>query len=330
MFGTLKRTFEKFSADEMTDYAASMTYFVMMSLFPALLVGIALLGLLGDASLVTDAVGYAEDNGAPEEVTEALRASLTTTIENSGGAVSGALVFGLLVAIFGASGAFGGAGRALNAVYGVRDERSFLKHKLADIGWTLVVIALSIVALFSIFLGGGLAGDVFGVIGLGDTAVAIWKVARWFVAILAVLGIYAIAYNFAPDIASRPLRWITPGALAGVLIWMAASGRLLLLRVELRQVRRDVRRLRGRGDPAAVALHLEPRVPARRRAQRRARARAPARPRASAAAHPAGAAAVAAGRAAEQRRRPRCGQRVRRRQVRPRRARALTRTPRRS
>ena len=99
----------------------------MMSLFPALLVGIALLGLLGDASLVTDAVRYAEEHGAPAEVTDALRASLTATIENSGGAVSGALVLGVLVAIYGASGAFGGAGRALNAVHGARETRSFVR-----------------------------------------------------------------------------------------------------------------------------------------------------------------------------------------------------------
>ena len=223
MFGTLKRAFAKFQADEMVDSAASMTYYVMMSLFPALLVLIALLGLLGDASLVTAAVRYARENGAPAEVTDALRASLTTTIENSGGAVSGALIFGVLVAVYGASGAFGGAGRALNAVYGVREDRNFITHKLADIGWTLVVITFAIVALFSIFLGSGLAEDLFGVIGLGDTAVAIWRFVRWFVAIAAVLAIYAIAYTFAPNVASRPVRWITPGAGAGVLIWLVAS-----------------------------------------------------------------------------------------------------------
>ena len=92
MIATLKRTFKKFQADEMTDRAAALTYFVMMSLFPALLVGVALLGLLGDQSLVTDAVGYAREHGAPAEATDALDASLTATVENAGGAVSVALV----------------------------------------------------------------------------------------------------------------------------------------------------------------------------------------------------------------------------------------------
>ncbi len=223
MIATLKRTFGKFQADEMTDHAAALTYFVMMSLFPALLVGISLLGLLGDQSLVTDAVRYAREHGAPAEVTDALKASLTATVQNAGGAVSFALVIGIVVAIYGAWGAFGGAGRALNVVYGVQETRSFLRHKLADIGWTLVVIALAIVALFSVFLGAGLAEDLFGVIGLGDTAVTIWRFARWFVAIAAVLAIYAIAYAFAPNIAPRKLSWVSPGASAGMLIWLVAS-----------------------------------------------------------------------------------------------------------
>jgi membrane protein len=223
MFGTLKRTFEKFQADAMTDYAAALTYFVMMSLFPALLVGISLLGLLGDQSLVTNAVQYAHDHGAPAEVASALRASLSSTVNGAGGAVSFALALGVLVAIYGASGAFGGAGRALNAVYGVEEGRGFVKHKLTDIAWTLVVIVLAVVALFSVFLGGGLAHDLFGTIGLGDTAVDIWRVARWFVAIAAVMSIYTVVYTFAPDVSPRRVRWISPGAGAGVLIWILAS-----------------------------------------------------------------------------------------------------------
>ena len=179
MIGTLKRAFKKFQADEMTDRAAALTYYMMMSLFPALLVGVSLLGLLGDKSLVTKAVDYARDNGAPAEVTDALEALLTKTVEAAGGAVSGALVLGIAVALYGASGAFGAAGRALNDIYGVEETRNFFAHKLADIGFTILVIALALVALVSVFLGGDLAGDLFGTIGLGDTAASIWRVARW-------------------------------------------------------------------------------------------------------------------------------------------------------
>lgn len=223
MFGLARRAFQKFQADNMTDHAAALTYFVMMSLFPGLLVLISLLGLLGDQSLVTDAVRYARENGAPEEVASAIEASLKTTINTAGGTASVTLAIGIAVALYGASGAFGGAGRALNAVYGTSEERGFVRHKLADLMWTVVVIVLAIVALVSVLLGGGLASDLFGTIGLGDTAADIWRYARWPVAIGAVLLMYALIYNFAPDVRPRAWRWITPGAVTGVLIWILAT-----------------------------------------------------------------------------------------------------------
>ena len=223
MVDTLKRAFKKFQADEMTDHAAALTYYAMMSLFPALLVTVSMLGVLGDESLVTKAVDYARQNGAPSEVVDALRSSLEGVVNGAGGAVSLTLVLGIAIALYGAAGAFGGAGRALNKVHGVQETRPFIRHKAWDLAWTLVVIVLAIVALFCVFLGGGIAGDLFGTIGLGDTAAGIWRVARWFVAVAAVLGIYAIAYAFAPNVSPRRIRILTPGAFAGVLIWIVAS-----------------------------------------------------------------------------------------------------------
>jgi membrane protein len=223
MISTVKGTVKKFQADTMTDHAAALTYYAMMSLFPALLVGVSLLGLLGDQSLVTKAVDYAREHGAPAEVVDALKASLSTLVRNSGGAVSVTLFVGIAVALYGASGAFGAAGRALNVVYGAEETRGFVRHKLSDLAWTIVVIALALVALFSVFLGGGLASDLFGTIGLGETAAGIWRVARWFVAIAAVLGIYAIAYAFGPNVDPRRIRIISPGALVGVVVWIVAT-----------------------------------------------------------------------------------------------------------
>jgi len=222
MADKLKQAFKEFQADEMIDRAAALTYYMMMSLFPALLVGISLLGVLGDRSVVTKTVDYASDNGAPAEVTDALDALLTKTVE-AGGAVSIALIFGVAVALYGASGAFGAAGRALNYVYGVEDTRGFVMHKLADIGFTLLAIVLAIIALVSVFLGGGLANDLFGTIGLGDTAASIWRVARWAVAIGAILMLYSLVFAFAPDIDARRRRILSPGGLVGVAIWIVAS-----------------------------------------------------------------------------------------------------------
>jgi membrane protein len=223
MVDNLKRAFQAFQADEMTDRAAALTYYLMMSLFPALLVGVSLLGLLGDRSLVKKTVDYASRNGAPAEVTNALQALLTKTVESAGGAISFALILGIAVALYGAAGAFGAAGRALNDIYEVPESRSFLVHKLADIGFTVLVILLALIAIVSIFLGGNLANDLFGTIGLGDTAAGIWRIARWAVAIAAVLSIYSIVFAFAPDIDARRRRILSPGGLVGVGIWIVAS-----------------------------------------------------------------------------------------------------------
>jgi membrane protein len=223
MIGTVRRTVKQFQADKMTDHAAALTYYAMMSLFPALLVCVSLLGLLGDQSLVTKAVDYARSSGAPAEVVDALRASLNTLVRAAGGAVSVTLVISIAVALYGAAGAFGAAGRALNDVLGVQESRGFVRRKLSDLGWTLVVIVFAIVALVSVFLGGGLARDLFDVIGLGETAADVWRVARWGVAVAAVLAMYAIVFGFAPNIHPRRVRPVSPGALAGVLIWIVAS-----------------------------------------------------------------------------------------------------------
>lgn len=223
MADKLKRAFKEFQADEMIDRAAALTYYLMMSLFPALLVGVSLLGLLGDRSLVAKTVDYAEENGAPAEVTDALEALLTKTVEGAGGAVSFALPVGIAIALYGASGAFGAAGRALNDVYDVEESRGFVVRKLADIGFTVLAILLAIVALVSVFLGGGVANDLFATIGLGDTAAATWRVARWAVAVGAILAMYSVVSAFAPDIGARRRRIVTPGGLVSVAIWILAS-----------------------------------------------------------------------------------------------------------
>ena len=140
----LKRAFKSFQAHKMTDHAAGLTYYAMMSLFPALLAMVSVLGLIGTSSLVTDAVDYARDNGADASVTDAIQSSLEGAISKSGGAVSIALVLGIVISLNGASGAFAAAGRALNIVYGVEDQRGFLKAKLQTLAFTLAAQELGL------------------------------------------------------------------------------------------------------------------------------------------------------------------------------------------
>lgn len=220
----LKRAFASFRRHQMTDWAAAMTYYLVMALFPGLLVAVSLLGLVGEQSLVTDATAYLEDANAPEEVVGAVEASLATLIETSGAKAGVGLALGVLIGLNGASGAFAAAGRALNIVFAVDEDRGFVRRKLVDIGWTVVVILLGLIALVSVFLGGDMAKDLFGTIGLGETAGTVWTWARWLVALAAMLVTFAVIYSFAPDLPHRRFEWFSPGAALGVAIWLAASG----------------------------------------------------------------------------------------------------------
>lgn len=217
------RAVGSYRADLMTDRAGALTYFAMLSLFPGLLVGVSLLGLLGEASLATDAARYVAENGADAATAEVIRNSLQTLFESSPSGIGVALVVSVLLGLNGASGAFGAAGRALNVVHGVEEDRGFVKRKLTDLGWTLVVITLLAVVLVALFLGGGIAQDLFDTVGLGDTAATLWSVGRWPVALLATVIAFAIVYAFAPNSQPRRLRWITPGAAVAVAVWLLAS-----------------------------------------------------------------------------------------------------------
>ncbi len=191
-------------------------------MFPALLFGTALLGVFGQQALISDAASYLRDAGAPPETVDAVTGALQSAQEQRGTAVA-ALIIGLALALNGASGAFGAAGRALNTIFRVEEGRGFVRKKLNDLAWTLAVMVLAQVTFVLIFLGGGLASDVFDKIGLGDTAATIWLFARWPAALLVAMTIYAIVYYASPNAEVRHFRWITPGAVVGVLLWIVAS-----------------------------------------------------------------------------------------------------------
>ena len=220
---TLWRTLKTYQAHGMTDHAASLTYYAMLSLFPSLLAGVALLSLIGEASLAPRAANYLLENGADPATADVARTTLENMISTSGSAAGLTLLLSFLLALNGASGSFAAAGRALNTVYAVDDERSFVRRKIVDAGMALVVIALFAVTVIAIFLGGGIADDLLGTIGLGETGAAIWSIARFPVAAAAAMLAYSIVYTFAPARQPRRWSWISPGAAAGVAIWLLAS-----------------------------------------------------------------------------------------------------------
>ena len=221
--GIAVAAFKRYREQQMTDRAAALTYFAMMSLFPALLVGVSLLGLFGQQGLVQDASNYLLEHGADETTADVVRKTLQNMINASSGALGATLLVSIALALNGASGAFGAAGRALDVAYGVTEGRGFVRRKLTDLAAALAVIVLFAVVIVAIFLGGQIADDLFGKIGLGETAATVWSYARWPVALIAATVAYGLVYRLAPDVRPPTVRWISVGAIVGIALWLLLS-----------------------------------------------------------------------------------------------------------
>lgn len=222
-----KRAFARFRDHQMTDHAAALTYFTLLSLAPGILAAVAVLGVFGQASLIADFTGYLQEVGAPPEAVDAVGSIIEGALAKQNTAIV-SLVLGLAVALNGASGAFGAVGRALNVVFRVEEGRGFVRRKVNDIAWTIVVLLLIVITLVLIFLGGAVVDDLFGLLGLGETAATVWRIARWPGALVTALLIYAIVYFAAPNVKVRRFQVVTPGALVGVVLWIVASAGFFL------------------------------------------------------------------------------------------------------
>src|SRR5215212_8483384 len=171
-----KRAFKRFQADQMTDRAAGLTYYSLLSLFPALLFGVAALGFFGQSALIANAADYLRQAGAPTETVDAVTKALTSAQSQRSTAFT-ALILALGTSLYGASGAFGAVGRALNVIWRVDEGRNFVRRKAHDILWTTVLIVLVLVTFVLIFVGGSVAQDLLGTIGLGGVAGDAWLIA---------------------------------------------------------------------------------------------------------------------------------------------------------
>jgi membrane protein len=218
----IKRTLLAFYDDQMTQHAAAMTYYGLMSLFPAVLLALSLLGLLGEYPRTYDAIiGYLRDV-APDSVVVPLDSSLRGALRSQGTAVT-TLAISVVVALYGTTGVLESARRALNIVFEVHGGRRFLRRKTIDVLSTFALMALALVSLIMIFVGGGFADDVMRFLGLGPDAAEIWNVARWPGALAVAMFVFGFVYYVTPDIRQRSFGSVAPGAAAGVLLWLGAS-----------------------------------------------------------------------------------------------------------
>jgi membrane protein len=213
----------RFQSDNMGDHAAALSYYGALAIFPALLVGLTILGLVGEERLVADVVDFAKDEGASAATGEVVESVARNATERSSGELGIALVVSLLFAVNAASGIWGGAGRAINVAYGAEEQRGFLRRRLVTIALTCVAITFFLLSVTAVFLGEDWAGSLFGQIGLGTVAESVWTYVRWPVAILFAFAALSTVYRYAPDPQARRRRFVTTGALVTVALWVAAT-----------------------------------------------------------------------------------------------------------
>jgi len=222
LWPTLKRTVQEFQEDNLTDWAATLTYYGLLALFPALIVLVSLVGLLGDPESTTNTLTDIVTKIGPDSAASTFEGPIKQVTESR--ATAGfALITSTLVALWSASGYLGAFIRASNVIYETREGRPFWKLRPLQLLMTLVVVLLLAVMAMGVVLTGPIVSDVAEPIGVSDTAVSIWNYAKWLlIAVLFVLMI-GLIYYAAPNVKQRGYSWITPGGLVALVVWLVAS-----------------------------------------------------------------------------------------------------------
>ncbi|KUN75227.1 YihY/virulence factor BrkB family protein [Streptomyces griseoruber] len=216
----LKGTLKEFKRDELADRAAALTYYSILALFPALLALVSLLGIVGQSA--TQAVLDNIQKLAPGAAQDILR-NAVQQMQGRGGLGSVMAIVGLVLAVWSASGYVAAFIRSANAVYDLPEGRPVWKVLPVRVGVTVVLMVMAVISALIVVFTGGLARRVGAVLGVGDTALTIWSIAKWPVLVLLVTAMIAVLYWATPNARVRGFRWITPGSFLALLIWMIAS-----------------------------------------------------------------------------------------------------------
>jgi membrane protein len=224
-WAALKRTGKEFKEDNLTDWAAALTYYGVLAIFPAMIVLVSILGLVGESATqpLLDNLGTVAPGPAKEILTNAIE-----NLQGSQGAAGVLFVVGLLGALWSASGYVAAFMRASNAIYDIPEGRPVWKTLPVRVSLTLVLLVLLAVTTLAVVLTGGLAHRVGDVIGLGNTAVDVWNIAKWPVLLFVVSFMFALLYWAAPNVKQAGFRWVSPGGLLAVVGWLIASGAFAL------------------------------------------------------------------------------------------------------
>ena len=267
----LRKTLREFSKDQCTDLAAALTYYAVLAIARPCWRSSRSSGLVGDPEkMVADVLKIASDVGV-SSVDETLEPILTQLTEAPSAGF--ALVFGLVLALWSASGYVAAFSRGMNRVYEIDEGRPIWKLRPVLLVVTVVLVLIAVVIVAAVVLSGGVARSIGDAVGLSDVTVTVWNIVKWPVIVALVVVAIAVLYYATPNVQQPKFRWISLGAVVALVVWVLASRRLRLLRRQLRQLRRDLR-LAGRRDRVpALAVDHQPRPAVRRGARRRGRAR---------------------------------------------------------
>ena len=218
--GVLKRAMREFSEDNDTDWAAALTYYGVLSIFPMLLALISLLGLFGQSATqpLLDNISSIAPGPAKDIVTQAIQ-----NLQKSQGAAGVLFFVGLGAALWSASGYVGAFMRASNDIWDVEEGRPAWKTIPLRLGVTVVLLVLLTVSALAVVLTGPLAKSIGDIVGLGSTAVTVWDIAKWPVLILVVSFMIALLYYAAPNVKHPKFQWVSPGSIMAVVLWILAS-----------------------------------------------------------------------------------------------------------
>lgn len=216
----LKRAVRGFQRDRLDDWAAALTYYSVLSLFPGIIVLTALLGLLGPESTkaLTDNIEQMAPGPARELVLNAVG-----ELKDANYLAGPFAIISVVVALWTASRYIGAFIRSANAIYGVEEGRSLFKTIPLRVGITLAIVVLLVVCAMGVVLTGGVADRAGQLLGIGSTFVLIWDIAKWPVIAILISLAFALLYWAAPNVRHPGFRWLTPGSAVAVLLWVLAS-----------------------------------------------------------------------------------------------------------
>ncbi len=221
-FGTLKRVVSEFKDDNLTDWAAALTYYAVLSIFPAFIALISILGLVVDPATITRVITDVVSQLGPASAVDTFLGPIEELAQNRSTAVFG-LIFGIAVAIWTASNYVGAFMRASNAIYERDEGRPFWKLRPIQLVVTLILVLMAALVVLALILTGPVAEAIGSAVGLGDTAVTVWNIAKWPVMLVVVMLMLAILYWSAPNAKIAGFRWVSPGSVVAVALWIVAS-----------------------------------------------------------------------------------------------------------